>query len=108
MVDPSLKTRTINWEEVEMCIQLGLLCCQASVADRPEMNSVHLMLMSHPSQIPKPGKPGIHGRRGRWATSSSTSFTSNNKTDDHTNTTTTTTISKYNYSNTSSLDDYRT
>lgn len=30
-----------NGDEAAMCIQLGLLCCQASVVERPDMNSVH-------------------------------------------------------------------
>ncbi|KAK6127716.1 hypothetical protein DH2020_038556 [Rehmannia glutinosa] len=48
-------------DEAIICVQLGLLCCQASVADRPDMNSVHLMLSSDSFTLPKPGKPGIHG-----------------------------------------------
>lgn len=60
-----------NRDEAEMCIVLGLLCCQASVPDRPDMNSVHLMLSSDSFTLPKPGKPGIHGRGGRWTTNSS-------------------------------------
>nr|DAD35386.1 TPA_asm: hypothetical protein HUJ06_006026 [Nelumbo nucifera] len=54
-----------------MCVQLGLLCCQASVADRPDMNSVHLMLLSDSFTLPNPGNPGIQGRGGRWTTTSS-------------------------------------
>ena len=62
-----------------MCIQLGLLCCQASVADRPDMNSVHLMLSSDSFNLPRPGKPGIQGRTGRWTTTTS-AFTNTNAT----------------------------
>ena len=61
-----------------MCIQLGLLCCQQSVADRPDMNSVHLMLSSDSFTLPRPGKPGIQGRGGRWTTTSSSAFTNTN------------------------------
>ncbi|KAL2482061.1 G-type lectin S-receptor-like serine/threonine-protein kinase [Forsythia ovata] len=66
-----------NLDEAAMCIQLGLLCCQASIADRPDMNSVHLMLSSDSFALPRPGKPGIHGRVGRWTTSTSAPFTNN-------------------------------
>ncbi|OAY50176.1 cysteine-rich receptor-like protein kinase 10 isoform X2 [Manihot esculenta] len=81
LVDQSLAK--FNRDEAAMCIQLGLLCCQQSVADRPDMNSVHLMLLSDSFTLPKPGKPGIQGRRGRWTTSSTSAFT---KTNTNTNT----------------------
>ncbi|KAI3463783.1 hypothetical protein Pfo_020446 [Paulownia fortunei] len=64
-------------DEAAICIQLGLLCCQASIADRPDMNSVHLMLSSDSFTLPKPGKPGIHGRGGQWTTTTSAPFTNN-------------------------------
>ncbi|KAM7479692.1 hypothetical protein LguiA_027905 [Lonicera macranthoides] len=77
LVDESLDTS--NPDETAMCIQLGLLCCQSSVADRPDMNSVHLMLSSDSSfALKKPGRPGIQGRRGRWTTTTSTALTNNN------------------------------
>ncbi|CAA3023230.1 G-type lectin S-receptor-like serine/threonine-protein kinase B120 [Olea europaea var. sylvestris] len=66
-----------NPEEAAICIQLGLLCCQASIADRPDMNSVNLMLSSDSFTLPRPGKPGIHGRVGRFTTTSSAPFTNN-------------------------------
>uniref|UniRef100_A0A453DSY7 Protein kinase domain-containing protein n=1 Tax=Aegilops tauschii subsp. strangulata TaxID=200361 RepID=A0A453DSY7_AEGTS len=64
IVDPGLS----GWDagEVAMCVQLGLLCCQAVVSDRPDMYSVHLMLSSDSFTLPKPGKPAVHGRVGRW------------------------------------------
>ncbi|CAM0879136.1 unnamed protein product [Alopecurus aequalis] len=55
--------------EAAMCVQLGLLCCQAVVSDRPDMYSVHLMLSSDSFTLPRPGKPAIHGRVGRWKSS---------------------------------------
>ncbi|XXG83730.1 hypothetical protein AAC387_Pa10g1421 [Persea americana] len=69
VVDPCLS----NWDQVQalLCIQLGLLCCQASVPERPDMYNVHLMLSSDSFQLPKPGKPGLQGRRGRWNTTHS-------------------------------------
>lgn len=69
VMDPCLS----NWDQAEalLCIQLGLLCCQASVPDRPDMYNAHLMLSSDSFQLPKPGKPGLQGRRGRWNTTHS-------------------------------------
>ncbi|CAL4951221.1 unnamed protein product [Urochloa decumbens] len=66
IVDPSLSNP--NTEQTLLCIQLGLLCCQAVVSDRPDMHSVHLILSSDSFTLPKPGKPAIHGRTGRWIT----------------------------------------
>lgn len=65
IMDPDLAGA---WEadEAALCVQLGLLCCQALVSDRPDMYSVHLMLSSDSFTLPKPGKPAIHGRVGRW------------------------------------------
>lgn len=84
LVDPSLTKR--NRDEIAMCIQLGLLCCQQSVADRPDMNSVQLMLSSDSFTLPTPGKPGIQGRGGRWTTTSTSAFTNTStNTNTHTN-----------------------
>ena len=76
LIDPALSK--FNADEAAMCIQLGLLCCQASIADRPDMNSVHLMLSSDSFTLPKPGKPGIQGRGGRWTTTTTSAFTNTN------------------------------
>ncbi|XP_042501136.1 putative receptor-like protein kinase At4g00960 [Macadamia integrifolia] len=75
LVDSSLSK--FNRDETAMCIQLGLLCCQATVAERPDMGNVHLVLSSDSFTLPKPGKPGIHGRGGRWTTNYSTTTKSN-------------------------------
>lgn len=77
LVDPNLAK--YNSDEAAMCTQLGLLCCQQSVPDRPDMNSVHLMLSSDSFTLPRPGKPGIQGRGGRWTTTS-TALTNTNAT----------------------------
>ncbi|XAR67553.1 Non-specific serine/threonine protein kinase [Bertholletia excelsa] len=74
LVDPTLNK--CNPEEAAMCIQLGLSCCQALVQDRPDMNSVHLMLLSDSFTLPRPGKPAIQGRRGAWTTTSAGTRTS--------------------------------
>ncbi|KAK8685193.1 hypothetical protein V6N13_041199 [Hibiscus sabdariffa] len=76
LVDPSLEE--YNPDEAAMCIQLGLLCCQQTVAERPDMNSVNLMLSSDSFTLPRPGKPAIQGRVGRWTTTSTSAFTNTN------------------------------
>lgn len=70
ILDPSLSNP--DSEQALLCVQLGLLCCQAAVPDRPDMHSVHLMLSSDSFTLPKPGKPAIHGRTGRWMTTTTT------------------------------------
>ncbi|XP_024174129.2 cysteine-rich receptor-like protein kinase 10 [Rosa chinensis] len=75
LVDPALAR--CNRDEAAMCIQLGLLCCQANLADRPDMNSVHLMFSSDSFTLPRPGKPGLQGRGVRWTTTSTSAFTNN-------------------------------
>ncbi|TVU22108.1 hypothetical protein EJB05_31790 [Eragrostis curvula] len=74
IVDPSMP----DWdaEQALLCIQLGLLCCQIIVPDRPDMQSVHLMLSSDSFTLPKPGKPAIHGRTGRWMTTTTSASAS--------------------------------
>uniref|UniRef100_A0A2P2IR01 Putative receptor-like protein kinase At4g00960 n=1 Tax=Rhizophora mucronata TaxID=61149 RepID=A0A2P2IR01_RHIMU len=78
IVDRSLAK--CNQDEAAMCVQLGLLCCQQNFADRPDMNSVHLMLSSDSFTLPRPGKPGIQGRRGHWTTTTSSPFTNTTNT----------------------------
>ncbi|XVE64043.1 hypothetical protein DITRI_Ditri07aG0069500 [Diplodiscus trichospermus] len=76
LVDPSLEK--YNRDEAAMCIQLGLLCCQQTVGERPDMNSVNLMLSSDSFTLPIPGKPAIQGRIGRWTKTSTSAFTNTN------------------------------
>lgn len=94
LVDESLET--CNPSEAAMCIQMGLLCCQAVVADRPDMNTLHLMVSKDSFTLPRPGRPGLQGRVGRWTTTTSTLTT--------TNTTSTATFTKP--SVVSSLEEY--
>lgn len=70
IVDPSLSSP--DSDQALLCIQLGLLCCQAAVSDRPDMHSVHLMLSSDSFTLPRPGKPAVHGRTGRWTAATTT------------------------------------
>ncbi|KAL7223289.1 hypothetical protein ACSBR1_024863 [Camellia fascicularis] len=114
LVDPSLAE--CNPEEATMCIQIGLLCCQAIVADRPNMRSIHLMLSSDSFTLPRPGKPGIQGRRGRWTTTASTSTNTNtntnttsaltNNTNNATSSDTGTTNTKVSVGSSSFVEDY--
>nr|GEV86945.1 cysteine-rich receptor-like protein kinase 10 [Tanacetum cinerariifolium] len=92
LVDESLDR--CNLSEAAMCIQMGLLCCQAIVADRPDMNALHLMISNDSFTLPRPGKPGLQGRGGRWTTTTSSTLTS----------TDTTTLTKP--SATSSIEEY--
>ncbi|KAM1238661.1 hypothetical protein ACFX2I_039342 [Malus domestica] len=75
LVDPNLAR--CNPVEAAMCVQLGILCCQASVAERPDMKSIYLMLSSDSFTLPRPGKPGFQGRRGCWTTTPTSAFTNN-------------------------------
>ncbi|KAI3735827.1 hypothetical protein L6452_15347 [Arctium lappa] len=76
LVDESLDT--CNPSEAAMCIQLGLLCCQAIVSDRPDVNALHLMLSNDSFTLPRPGRPGLQGRGGRWTTTTSSALTTTN------------------------------
>lgn len=48
------------------------------------MNSVHLMLSSDSFNLPRPGRPGIQGRVGRWTTTTNSVFTNTNPTSTNT------------------------
>ncbi|XP_033512595.1 cysteine-rich receptor-like protein kinase 43 isoform X2 [Nicotiana tomentosiformis] len=78
LVDSSLEN--YDADEAAMCIQLGLLCCQSTVSDRPDMNSVNLTLSSDSFTLPRPGKPATQGRVSRWTTDSSSALTKNTTT----------------------------
>ncbi|KAK1437039.1 hypothetical protein QVD17_02824 [Tagetes erecta] len=71
LVDETIDT--YNTSEVLMCIQLALLCCQAIVGDRPDMNTIHFMVSNDSFTLPAPGKPGLQGRIGRWTTTTDSS-----------------------------------
>ncbi|KAG9450613.1 hypothetical protein H6P81_010578 [Aristolochia fimbriata] len=70
LVDKSLDT--YDEGQAALCIQLGLLCCQANITDRPDMSTVNLILSSDSFILPKPSKPGLQGRRGYWSGTRST------------------------------------
>ncbi|XP_050212581.1 cysteine-rich receptor-like protein kinase 44 [Mercurialis annua] len=57
IIDPSLKSGLSN--EVIRCIQIGLLCVQENVADRPSMATVVLMLNSYSTTLSVPSQPAF-------------------------------------------------
>ena len=63
LVDQSL-AGVYNRDEAATCFIIGLLCCQQITSNRPDMNTVHQMLSSDSFDMPKPGRPGLQGRRG--------------------------------------------
>ncbi|KAJ3694424.1 hypothetical protein LUZ60_009904 [Juncus effusus] len=69
ILDPTLSNPDPT-EQIQLCIQLGLLCCQSIVSVRPDMYKIHIILSSDSFTLPKPGKPAIHGRIGKWVSSS--------------------------------------
>lgn len=71
LVDQSL-AGVYNRDEAATCFIIGLLCCQQITTNRPDMNAVHLMLSSDSFDLPKPGRPGLQGRRGGTGTSTGT------------------------------------
>ncbi|CAN1232287.1 Cysteine-rich receptor-like protein kinase 8 [Linum perenne] len=60
--DPTMGDRFAN-TEVLKCIHIGLLCVQESVAVRPTMSEVVMMLSSHTVTYPTPLKPGFFVNR---------------------------------------------
>ncbi|XP_021902286.1 G-type lectin S-receptor-like serine/threonine-protein kinase SD1-1 [Carica papaya] len=60
LMDEVLKEETYNSDEVFRCIQVGLLCVEHSVDDRPTMASVLVMLSNvEDSEVPQPKEPGF-------------------------------------------------
>ncbi|KAL0664293.1 hypothetical protein Bca4012_101131 [Brassica carinata] len=49
---------TFRPREISRCLQIGLLCVQERVEDRPMMSSIVLMLGSEAALIPQPKQPG--------------------------------------------------
>ncbi|XP_030515454.2 LOW QUALITY PROTEIN: cysteine-rich receptor-like protein kinase 44 [Rhodamnia argentea] len=61
IIDSSLTSGSST--EIARCIQIGLLCVQENMANRPTMTSVLLMLNSHSFSLQVPSQPAffIHG-----------------------------------------------
>ena len=55
LIDPILRGGPAP--EIIRCIHIGLLCVQQNVSDRPNMNSVLLMLNSNSVALPAPTQP---------------------------------------------------
>ncbi|KAK7310105.1 hypothetical protein RJT34_07381 [Clitoria ternatea] len=64
IVDPTLASSVVT-DQVEMCIQLGLLCTQGDLQLRPSMGRVVVMLSKKPGHMEEPTRPGIPGSRYR-------------------------------------------
>ena len=61
VLDPVI-SHPIFRTEIEKCIQIGLLCVQEFVRDRPTMSTVVTMLGSDNADLPIPKKPGFTQR----------------------------------------------
>ena len=57
IIDPSLE-KSYPTDEVLRCIQIGLLCVQESVTDRPTMLTIIFML-GNDSALPFPKRPAF-------------------------------------------------
>ena len=55
IIDPMLKDSPIT--ETMRCINIGLLCVQENVAERPDMTSVVFMLSGNCNTLPVPTQP---------------------------------------------------
>ncbi|KAJ4960711.1 hypothetical protein NE237_020621 [Protea cynaroides] len=62
VMDPILASTAII-EQVEICIQIGLLCTQADPNLRPKMRRVVVMLSKRPGTLEEPTRPGYPGSR---------------------------------------------
>ncbi|CAA2973283.1 cysteine-rich receptor kinase 10 isoform X1 [Olea europaea subsp. europaea] len=58
LVDPTLQNSNAR-NEVIRCIQIGLLCVQEDVDERPNMTSIIVMLNSYSATLPVPGQPSF-------------------------------------------------
>lgn len=57
IIDPLLSSGSRT--EMMRCINIGLLCVQQNIADRPTMASVILMLTSNSLSLPVPSQPAF-------------------------------------------------
>ncbi|XP_074267257.1 G-type lectin S-receptor-like serine/threonine-protein kinase SD1-13 [Silene latifolia] len=62
MIDPIISDPS-NTEEIIRAIQVGLLCVQESVKERPSTSTVISMLSSDIANLPKPKQPGFNRRQ---------------------------------------------
>ncbi|XP_052182789.1 cysteine-rich receptor-like protein kinase 44 isoform X1 [Diospyros lotus] len=59
LIDPMLSSGSRSMREMMRCLNIGLLCVQEKVADRPTMASVVLMFTSLSLTLPAPSKPAF-------------------------------------------------
>lgn len=64
--DPTM--RETSRHEIIRCIQIGLLCVQEKIVDRPMMGSVVLMLSSNSLALRQPSQPAYFMRSSTWET----------------------------------------
>lgn len=69
LMDPCYNNTYVE-SQVKRCVQVGLLCVQSVVDDRPTMPCVFLMLSSEESVLPQPKKPGFFLHRSPQRTES--------------------------------------
>ncbi|KAK6122261.1 hypothetical protein DH2020_043994 [Rehmannia glutinosa] len=78
IMDPILVS-SADRDQIEMCVQIGLLCVQSDPQLRPDMDRVVTILSRKPSNLEEPIRPGYPGsryRRNRRGTTSTVSGTS--------------------------------
>ncbi|WRX29237.1 S-locus glycoprotein domain - like 10, partial [Theobroma cacao] len=80
LIDPCLEDSCVE-AQVLRCIQVGLLCAQKHLENRPVMSSVVLMLDNDEVTLPQPQEPGFFSERSSCDTNTlalyGTSFTKN-------------------------------
>ncbi|KAK6122396.1 hypothetical protein DH2020_043838 [Rehmannia glutinosa] len=64
IMDPILVS-SADRDQIEMCVQIGLLCVQSDPQLRPDMDRVVTILSRKPSNLEEPIRPGYPGSRYR-------------------------------------------
>ncbi|XP_011004253.1 PREDICTED: cysteine-rich receptor-like protein kinase 29 isoform X2 [Populus euphratica] len=77
VIDPALSTGPRT--EMMRCIQIGLLCVQENIADRPTMASIVLMLSSYSLTLPVPSQPAFSMNSSTYQSDISSSMDSNSR-----------------------------
>ncbi|KAG9139907.1 hypothetical protein Leryth_024281 [Lithospermum erythrorhizon] len=65
LMDGNMKDSYVE-KQVRRCIQVGLLCVQKLVDDRPEMSSVLFMLSNEEAKLEEPKEPGFFVERSSF------------------------------------------
>ncbi|XP_023640441.1 G-type lectin S-receptor-like serine/threonine-protein kinase SRK [Capsella rubella] len=65
-VDQTIReySSSIQKQQVQRCLEVGLLCVQQDAEDRPNMSSVLMMLVNDTAGIPSPKLPGFYKADG--------------------------------------------